>query len=371
LEEIVAGVFRRLREMREIGAGHGQAEQELRRSQGAGYRPHTFRQTLVVVAPSCEVLTTSFDVFDNLIVTINEARRSARDYVTEIDSDWTQDWVTSVNLAHLHPQFNTYVKEGSTTNNFEDSATSKSSSSKRDVDPATKEYMERRTVARRSPYPSMVIEVKSTPPFFNNESPKVEPQSGATNPDSDQSVSSADVKKLEALFGMKAVFNTDDDTDMEQSKKKSAEDELWDALANSNEIEQLTFLAPADIAQIWVIENDLLYDAGSSYFTSFDSMHVDAAYEFIFATIAMQRNRAAAAVAGGDITLKRDYLIFPNFLSKAATSFEKFSGEVQKIINAIPGISEVLCVSTFHPEHVDKAKRSPAAILVLESVHML
>ena len=33
LEEIVSGLFRRLREMREVGAGHGQAEEELRKNQ--------------------------------------------------------------------------------------------------------------------------------------------------------------------------------------------------------------------------------------------------------------------------------------------------------------------------------------------------
>jgi hypothetical protein len=38
LEEVVAGVFRRLREMREMGVGHGQAEQELSKTQGEALR---------------------------------------------------------------------------------------------------------------------------------------------------------------------------------------------------------------------------------------------------------------------------------------------------------------------------------------------
>jgi hypothetical protein len=37
-EEVVAGVFRRLREMREMGVGHGQAEQELSKTQGEALR---------------------------------------------------------------------------------------------------------------------------------------------------------------------------------------------------------------------------------------------------------------------------------------------------------------------------------------------
>ena len=316
-----------------------------------------------------------------MILTINEARRNARDYVTDfaLDKDWTQEWITSVNLAHLHPEYGTYVQG---------EAANKSDVSKADaaapVDPSTKYYAEARVLARRSPYPSMVIEVKSTPPFSNNESgpqPK-KPAAPVRTPDSDPTVSMEDLKKLEALFGLKAVLNTNDDKEMEQQQKTSAtnEDDMWDALSRSKGIQQITFMSPADIGQEWIIENDRLYDADSSYFTSFDTMHVDAAYEFIFATIAMQRNRAKAAASSsggsnnnkaGDIALKRDYLIFPNFLSKAATSFEKFSGQVQKIINAIPGISDVLCVSTFHPEHVDQAKRSPVPILVLEAVHML
>lgn len=350
---------------------------------GAGYRPHTFRQTLVVVSPSCEVLNTSFDVFDNLILSINEARRNARDYATDlsfekIDDDWSQDWITSVSLAHLHPEFGNYMKDVSSTASSNIAGATKPETIQEGIDPATQKYMKQKMMARRSPYPSIVIEVKSTPPFMNNGNPKTDRMRGglskasSTRPDPNDSVSSEDVKKLETLFGMKAAFNTGDDAKpTEKIKNTSEEDDLWDALSRSKNIKQITFLTPVDNAQKWVIENDRLYDAHSSYFTSFDTTHVDAAYEFIFATIAMQRNRASSKVGTDDITLKRDYLIFPNFLSKAATSFEKFSGQVQKIINSIPGISEVLCVSTFHPEHVDEAKRSPVPILVLEAVHML
>jgi len=323
-----------------------------------------------------------------LILSINEARRNARDYVTDssfekINSDWSQDWITSVSLAHLHPEFGNYVKDGSSPATGSNVVgTSKTEAIKEGIDPATQKYMKQKMMARRSPYPSIVIEVKSTPPFMSNESTKTDRKRGGeggsskasnTRPDPNDSVSSEDVKKLETLFGMKAAFNTGDDTKpTEKIKNTSEEDDMWDALSRSKNIKQITFLTPVDNAQKWVIENDRLYDAHSSYFTSFDTTHVDAAYEFIFATIAMQRNRASSKVGtDDDIMLKRDYLIFPNFLSKAATSFEKFSGQVQKIINSIPGISEVLCVSTFHPEHVDEAKRSPVPILVLEAVHML
>ena len=47
------------------------------------YRPHTLRQTLVVVIPSCDELG-NFPVFDQLIEQINHARRNARDYITDV-----------------------------------------------------------------------------------------------------------------------------------------------------------------------------------------------------------------------------------------------------------------------------------------------
>ena len=336
----------------------------------------------MVVAPSCQELASSFSVFDHLILSINEARRNARDYVTDFalknnnaDSDWHQEWVTSVSMAHLHPDYGTYVQNSSGESTIKGPSTSKT-----EEDPATKAYIERKMVARRSPYPSMVIEVRSMPPFVN-ESPQDasrkkagEAASRPRQPDQDESVSMEDVKKLEALFGMKATFSSPEDNREHEvvETSKSGEDALWDAIGKATGIEQITFLTPVDIGQKWVAENDRLYDAGSSYFASFDTQYVDAAYEFVFATISMQRNRAKAAIAtennrtAGDISLKRDYLLMPNFLSKAATSFDKFSGQVQNIINAIPGISEVLTVSTFHPEHVDKSQRSPIPILVLE-----
>jgi hypothetical protein len=43
----------------------------------------TLRQTQVVVIPSNEELIQDFRVFDSLIEAINQARRNARDYVTD------------------------------------------------------------------------------------------------------------------------------------------------------------------------------------------------------------------------------------------------------------------------------------------------
>lgn len=63
---------------------------------GESYKPHTLRQTQVVVIPSNKNLAESFVVFDNFITAINNARRNARDYVTDkqlekLDSKMTGD----------------------------------------------------------------------------------------------------------------------------------------------------------------------------------------------------------------------------------------------------------------------------------------
>ena len=69
---------------------------------GSGYNPKTFRQTNVVVLPSCQGLD-DFHTFDAMVSAINTARRNARDYVTDValekldddmyGDDGERDWV--------------------------------------------------------------------------------------------------------------------------------------------------------------------------------------------------------------------------------------------------------------------------------------
>lgn len=110
---IVSGIFRRLREAREQGELHGQAEEDRLTEQGTihwdpstqnfisqstnsrviahcslltgeVFSPRTMRQTQVIVIPSNEDYQNSFHKFNALIESINQARRNARDYVTEV-----------------------------------------------------------------------------------------------------------------------------------------------------------------------------------------------------------------------------------------------------------------------------------------------
>ena len=50
---------------------------------GSSYRPHTLRQTQVMVIPGNKHLSEQFNVFDDFINAVNAARRNARDYVTD------------------------------------------------------------------------------------------------------------------------------------------------------------------------------------------------------------------------------------------------------------------------------------------------
>lgn len=96
---------------------------------------------------------------------------------------------------------------------------------------------------------------------------------------------------------------------------------------------------------------------------------VDEAYEFVFSSIAMQRNRMEKDVKGATkdmVPSKRAYLVMPNFLTASATSFERFATEVSAIVDTIPGLSDELSMSTLHPETVEKEWRSPHPILILQ-----
>ena len=63
---------------------------------------------------------------------------------------------------------------------------------------------------------------------------------------------------------------------------------------------------------------------------------------------------------------ERNYVVMDNFLTASATSFEKFTAEVNKIIQTIPSLKDRLVVTTLHPEHIESEKRSPLPICVCQ-----
>ena len=177
----------------------------------------TMRQTNVVVIPNCDEIA-NFRTFDNLVQAINQARRRAREFVIKKDKDMNdvnsssnenddgssnKDWVVSINCAHLHPQYGMQTPE-------EKLAAMKHEDEEGEVDLNLQEYKKRRDEARRSPYPSVIVEVKSSPPpDFGAAAAAAAEVKAETKPDDD--VTSEDVKKLEALFGMSAATKKADD----------------------------------------------------------------------------------------------------------------------------------------------------------------
>jgi len=81
---ITAGIFRRLKEARCVGEQHGQSEEEYLAQAGEEVSARTLRETQIVVIPNNNEYNASFQKFNDLIQSINKARRNARDYVTDV-----------------------------------------------------------------------------------------------------------------------------------------------------------------------------------------------------------------------------------------------------------------------------------------------
>jgi len=288
------------------------------------------RQTQVVVIPSNPSFSESFTVFDELVETINQARRNARDYITDTDDDEDdRSWSVAINCAHLHPNFG----ERSPAQQLQDL---KEEDEAGEVDVNLEQYKSMRLQARRSPYPTVVIEVRAQPTPDFNESPA---PASKQHPADESGVSAADIQKLEALFGKQAAIND-----------KDSESSFWDAVGNS--IEEVAAVTPLKLGEQWIASHANPPTAAA--FTETGTPYVDAAYEFVFTNIAMLQ----------ESSVEKQYLVMPNFLSAAATSFEKFATQVHKISSTLPDLGGVT-VDTFHPEHIDPAKRSPMPILSL------
>jgi len=292
------------------------------------------RQTQVVVIPSNPHFSQSFHVFDELIEAINQARRNARDYITDTDKDEDdQGWSVAINCAHLHPNFG----ERTPAQQLQDL---KDEDEAGEVDVNLEQYKQMRLQARRSPYPTVVIEVRAQPTPDFNESPAM--PRAATAPSSDDNVSAADIQKLEALFGKQAAMS-----------KNDAESSFWDAVGNS--IEEISAVTPLKLSEQWIAQH--ANPPAAAAFTESGTTQVDEAYEFVFTNIAMLQE-------SGD-KVEKQYLVLPQFLSAAATSFEKFATQVHKISAILPDLGGGVMGDTFHPEHIDAAKRSPMPILSL------
>uniref|UniRef100_A0A7S4M9D6 Uncharacterized protein n=1 Tax=Odontella aurita TaxID=265563 RepID=A0A7S4M9D6_9STRA len=424
LPHAVGSVWRRIKEARELGEAHGKEEEARRAREGPeAYVPRTFRQTQVVVLPNCPDIVPvlgakdrgkgakSFKVFDGVLKAVGRARRNARDLLTDSSLDKLEermmgegmlDWSVSVNVAHLHP----YYGEKTPEEVLAEMQEAEESGEPEVVDVNLEAYKELRTKARRSPHPSLVLEVMaSPPPDFGGEAAQQQPPSpemeararsveeamGSSKRgrgrDGDEGVSSVDVQRLEVLFGMGAATDRADPSavaateDEGESTEDGEEEDFWAALSNVKGIEEISSVTNLNLSRRWAAANDPLYSSdtasSSCVFLEADAdvVDVDAAYEFIFLSAGgeMASITAESDVAedGEPSKRRRTYLALPHFLTNSATSFEKFAAEVMNIARSVPGLydgdkGKLEDVSFFHPEDVEEGRRSPVPLLVLQ-----
>ena len=158
---------------------------------------------------------------------------------------------------------------------------------------------------------------------------------------------------------------------------------------------QIISQTPLSMAQNWVLQNDPAFQEETSTFTTSNTRHVDAAYEYVFVNLAMlnaeeedadmstttsssissssssNNNNIQSSSSSSSTENKkskrgqRSYVVLPNFVPTSATSFDRFAGQVSNIIRAIPSMAEKVMISTYHPEHVEKSTRSPVPIVVI------
>eukprot|EP00592_Proboscia_alata_P007712 CAMPEP_0194357184 /NCGR_PEP_ID=MMETSP0174-20130528/4707_1 /TAXON_ID=216777 /ORGANISM="Proboscia alata, Strain PI-D3" /LENGTH=475 /DNA_ID=CAMNT_0039127101 /DNA_START=221 /DNA_END=1648 /DNA_ORIENTATION=+ len=360
-EEIVGTIFRRLKDMREIGDSHGKNEDERRAALGSKYKPVTHRETLMMVMTANQECISEFSIFEKIVHTINMARRNARELVIDPSQNDKENsdilrWITSVSLGHLHPNYG----EEDMKKVIAEAKEQKKSDENEIIIPEMEVYRIKRLLARRSPYPSLVLEVKCTPlpPMDESTAPPMVARQANVPLDEENEVTRNDIKKLEALFGKAATFE-DEEVD-EKRLQPEHPDAFWNDLGETDGIDQITFETPIDQGQRWIANNDHAYNIESSSFIHTDLRHVDAAHEFVFSSIAADRRTVVSN------TRKQTYLLMPNFVSSSATSFEKFLNEVKKIMATIPGISDGLDITIFHRESIEKEKRSPIPIFALQ-----
>jgi len=355
---VVAGIWRRLRESREQGQMHGMTEEQRLVGKPTDYLPPTFRQTQVIVVPNDSSLN-DFQVFNLLITKINSCRRNARDFVLDVNLKkldmkkgnevGERDWSVSVNCAHLHPKFGEPTTE-------EKLQEMKEEEKAGEVDLHLEAYKKKRLLARRSPYPTICIEVRATPPSdFGAAGPPPsmmrESLPATSAQEEDNKVTSEDVQKLEALFGKSAVVPN------QERSPKEEENAFYDAIGNVIE-EIAPVMSPLHQSQNWIASYHEGFDIQKSTFTTTNCQEVDGGFEFVFNNIAMQ-------VASQELKASSQFLVFSNFMSSSATSFEKFALEVTALLHLMPSLKGKVFISTLHPEHIDPDFRCPVPVLVM------
>jgi len=348
---VVAGFWRRLREAREQGRSYSRLQEQKLIGKSPDHNPHTFRQSQVLVLPNDSHLD-NFHIFDALVTKIHECRQNARDYMLDVKLEkgdekkeiGERDWSVSVNFAHLHPKFGQQTKE-------EILEELKREEEEGVIDVNLKLYKEKRLLARRSPYPTVCIEVQATPPpDFSEAGPSQGSQTEINMYDEEDRATSEDVQRFEKIFGLSASLG---------KKSGKGDDTFYDAIASVDGIEEISIMSPLKSAQEWIAEHHNSFNMTTSIFSSTKCQQIDEGCEFVFSNIAMKQSLML------DHRNTSQYLVFERFMSKSATSFEKFSKELDGLISLLPSLKGKLNIDILHPEHLSSSYKSPVPVLVM------
>ena len=166
-----------------------------------------------------------------------------------------------MNCAHLHPKYGEKTPE-------QELKELQQEEEQGEVDVNLEIYKKQRLLARRSPYPSVVIEVRSMAPPEYTPPPKSEsvaPKSVEEMdiPSVEEKIDGDFVNKLEALFSKSSL-----DSD---SKRKDGD--FYESIGSH--IETFSSVTPLMVAQNWIDQNDPLFDVTKCSFTVSDTTHVD------------------------------------------------------------------------------------------------
>lgn len=349
----IAGIFRRYKEARQLAQKYEyyekQKHDEYKTHMGAD---NIFKRTQVMIMPFCEYFD-DFESFERVMQAIHQARKNGLDFITDLSIESLErktksvvsdhEWSIAVNGASLHPDYQTpkEILDQMELQGLLDTA-------------ENRQKLERRNRARKSPYPTLIIEVKAGPP-----SEDLSPNRNDKN-NKVELVGALDdvVKRLESIYAMSAALH--------KRGKDNSEDIFFNAIGTVSGIEEVAPVNAMELTHAWIQENDPHYNQSLSTFTSSDLQHIDSAYEFVFLNLSLHDYVPFQASSPKVKPGTRSYLVLPKFISSSATSFEKFASDIESIIQTIAGLDRRVSISSMHPESIDSDKRSPHPVIIIQ-----
>ena len=287
------------------------------------------------------------------------------------------DWSMSVNMAHLHPSFDSGAftrgvsqEKIDAEREAEREYESKLSPEEMEVRNENKRkieiYKERKVKARRSPHPTVIIEVRGAPVDAGadetrnimsrdqrqkGQMPPGRPGGASADGGPPASSSPTDIKKLEASFMRAAAANAKAGEEAQGEAKEGVGKDLSDIARQT--------LNPNIKVREWLGKVKPNVVSSDIKLKDFDGKYADEAYSFIFSAYTAEVEKASLANRRPRLLV----LSMTRFLQSSATSFSKFAFDLQRIADMTNMAS--VDVERYHPEDVDVNKRAPTAIIVL------